>query len=524
MANELIKEKIVLDVKMGKEITQVLLEGDIIVPDIKPDMAVMLQTDSKINLSRTEISTDRVSFEGRLDIQVLYLARENEKPVHSMNTVATIDDFINMEGVNRDMWVDIKSNISNIEYKMVNDRKINYRAIVDISIEVWDSNSYDIVVDINDIPENQQLKSTLNLNRNIENKSDRFTVKDQLQIPSGKPNIREILQCNVHVSNKDVRVSNGRVAVNGELSITTLYKGDSENSLIEFTEHELPFNGSIDITNAKDDMLADVNLVIHDEYIQVTQDDDGEDRVIDVEIILEAYAKVNSQDTIEVLEDAYCTNHHLDITKELIRYPKLICRNKNQTSIKEIVTLTDTSPDLFQIFRAKGKAIIDDIKVMSDKIIAEGIIEADVLYVAENDDTPLFSFNTLIPFRQIIETKGSKDGMDVLLDVAVDHVGFSMVSSREIELKFSLSFNTQVSQELETNFIIDVNFQALDSEFLENMSSMTIYVVAKGDTMWSIAKRYNTSIDEIMAVNDIENPSKLAIGQKLLILKKVVTE
>jgi hypothetical protein len=524
MMHELMKEKIMLDVKAGRETMQVLLEGDVIVPDIKPDMALILQTDAKVNINSAETTLDRINFLGKLDIQVLYLARESEKPVHSMNMVTNIDDFINMEGVTRDMWVNVKADISNIEYKMINDRKISYRAIVEVSIDAWNPNSYEVIVDIDGVPESQQLKSTLNMSRNIENRSDKFLVKEALQIPAGKPNIREILQSNVNISNKDVRVSNGRVTVQGELMVTILYKGDSENSLIELTEHEIPFTESIDIPSVKDNMLADINLLIDQEYIQLTQDQDGEDRAINIEISIEGTIKVQTQDTIEVLEDAYCTNVKLCIAKELIKYPKLICRNKNQASIKEIVSLTSTSPDLFQIFRAKGKAIIDDITVSQDKIIAEGIIDADILYVAENDDTPLFSFNTLIPFRQVIETKGSREGMEVLVDVSVDHIGFNMISSREIELKLSLSFNTQVLEELETNLITSIEFEELESDFLDNIASMTLYVVNKGDTMWSIAKRYNTSIDEIVAINEVENPYNLQIGQKLLILKNVVKD
>ena len=150
MGNEIIRERVSIDIKKAKESTQVLLEGDIIVPDIKPDMAVILQTDSKVKINNAEPNTDRVNFSGKLEIQVLYLAHGDERPVYSMSTLANIDDFINIDGVTREMWVDVKYVISNIEYKMINDRKINYRAIVDINISVWDSNSNEIITDIKD--------------------------------------------------------------------------------------------------------------------------------------------------------------------------------------------------------------------------------------------------------------------------------------------------------------------------------------------------------------------------------------
>ena len=128
MTNELVREKIVLDQRIGRETTQILIEGDLIVPDIKPDMAVILQADAKVHIDRSDISNDRVNFIGRMEFQVLYLARSAERPVHSMSASTAIDDFINMEGITKEMWVDVEAELANIDYKMVNDRKISIQA------------------------------------------------------------------------------------------------------------------------------------------------------------------------------------------------------------------------------------------------------------------------------------------------------------------------------------------------------------------------------------------------------------
>ena len=64
----------------------------------------------------------------------------------------------------------------------------------------------------------------------------------------------------------------------------------------------------------------------------------------------------------------------------------------------------------------------------------------------------------------------------------------------------------------------------MDRAEIDGMASMTVYVIQPGDTLWKVAKRYNTSIDEILAINDIEDPDRVYPGQKLLILKKIVGE
>ena len=48
-------------------------------------------------------------------------------------------------------------------------------------------------------------------------------------------------------------------------------------------------------------------------------------------------------------------------------------------------------------------------------------------------------------------------------------------------------------------------------------ASVIIYSVDKGYTLWKLAKKYNTTIEELVKINDIENPEIIIIGQKLII-------
>jgi len=524
MTNERVLERIVLDQSVGTELTQLLLEGDIIVPDIKPDMAIMLQADAKLAIMRTEVLTDRVSFVGKLYIQVLYLARGEEKRVHSISLNAPVDDFINIDGVSPDMWVDIRPDIASLDFRMINDRKINYKAIVEITVKAEAQEAFDVVVDIEGLPANQQLKNTLTLNKSVTSKADRFVVKDNIAVPQGKANIREILQSSIEVGNQDVRVQNGKVNIFGDLLVTTLYKGEDDESIIEFMEHEIPFNGNIEMPDVKEDMFADCSFSLSEQNVQIKPDEDGEDRLVEIEVAVNVNAKVSAAISIEVLEDAHMINKQLDMTRQSVKYHKLVSRNKNQSTIKEVLSLSDNCPDILQIFRVKGKVSTDEVKILSDKVVVEGAIEADILYIAESDETPLFSHKAMIPFRQIMEMKGATADMLVSLTACVDHVGFNMLSGREVEARFLVSFNATVSKAMEASMVTDIVISDLGRSVVDSMPGIILYVVQNGDSLWKIAKDYNTSIDEISAINEIDNPDKLSVGQKLLILKKAAME
>ena len=418
------------------------------------------------------------------------------------------------------MYSTVNASINKIDYKMLNDRKINFRAVIDISADVQKECEYEIITGIKDISQSQMLKKIFNINRLVECRNDRFIVKDELNINSGKPNIREILQTSIDIINRDVKSGNGKITVNGELLLKILYKSDSGENIIEISEHEIPFNGVFDVAKAKEYMFADVKLYTQDKYIQVKPNSDGEDRIIDTEIFIGANIKISSEEEIEILEDAYCIDKNLDIEREQIQYPNIICKNKTQSPVKEIVQLDDNCPDIMQVLKINATAHIDDVHVTDDRVIVEGIINSNILYIAQSDQNPLYSFKTIVPYRQVIEIKGALSEMKTNVDVAIEHIGFNMLSNNEIELRFSLGFSTYIEEEQTANVIKDIRFNEIEKEILENMPSIVVYVIQENDSLWRIAKNYNTSIDNLKELNGLED-DKINVGEKLLILKDV---
>ncbi len=54
------------------------------------------------------------------------------------------------------------------------------------------------------------------------------------------------------------------------------------------------------------------------------------------------------------------------------------------------------------------------------------------------------------------------------------------------------------------------------------MDSGKVYIVVKGDNPVTIAKKFKVSYDDLVALNHIDDPRKLQIGQRLLIPAKTM--
>ena len=83
-----------------------------------------------------------------------------------------------------------------------------------------------------------------------------------------------------------------------------------------------------------------------------------------------------------------------------------------------------------------------------------------------------------------------------------------------IDTQIDMEFRVNVSNFRNINIIDDIETQDLERE---DQYSMVIYFVKPGDTLWNIAKKFRSTVEDIARVNDIENVNYIQVGRQLFI-------
>ena len=89
-------------------------------------------------------------------------------------------------------------------------------------------------------------------------------------------------------------------------------------------------------------------------------------------------------------------------------------------------------------------------------------------------------------------------------------------NGRSIDIKVVIKLDVTKDSILNIESVGKIEDGPLD---VKNISSINIYVVKKGDSIWKIAKKYKTSMDNIIKTNNIENPNQINEGQKILVIR-----
>ena len=137
MVIDTLKEKLCINklIATTRELLQV--EGDMIVPDSKPDILNTICTSGTVCLYKKEILDDKVRLDGTINTYIMYLADDEKDKVRGLNTSIDFSETINVSGCKEGMSEMTETKLKSIECKIVNGRKIALKANLEVEIKIY---------------------------------------------------------------------------------------------------------------------------------------------------------------------------------------------------------------------------------------------------------------------------------------------------------------------------------------------------------------------------------------------------
>lgn len=521
MSLELVRESTKVNYSVGEDFSQTIVEHDIIVPDINPDVARILLLDGEVIEGDSQASQDRIHVDGTVCYKILYVSDGPEQAVKSINTSSDFSHTVDVSNTRPGMKTKVKYDIEHIDYEILNGRKINVKTILKINAKAINDVEQEFVNDLRGIEDIQVLKDNVDIYCYLGENTVNCTSDEMLEIPAGKPAIKEILRNDVKIVGKDYRISDDKIIAKGDINILTLYIGDNEERSVQFMEHEVSFTQFIDLPGISENSECEVDYKIRSASFTPQEDSDGELRVLKAEVTVGLAAEATDKRNVEIISDAYSLRTQVEHEKQAFKINRVVTRNRSQITLKEIVEFDGNSPDISEVFNILCKPSLFEYSTGDGYVNLEGAVKNSILYVANNTEQPVFAYNHEMPFSQRIDIEGSRLGMKCDVDLEVEHCNYSVISANEVEVRVVVDINVRLVEQAEISLISNVSESPIEDRGNEQYPSITIYFSQPGDSLWKIAKKYRTTVEDILRVNELNEDDIIGIGQQIIVPRKI---
>ena len=488
------------------------IQGDMIVPDSKPDILSTINTSGNVCIYKKEIMEGKLKIDGNILTYIMYLADSDsesiEDNVRGLNTNLDFSENFNIPELSEGMDVDINPKIKMIECKVINGRKIGINVTLEVEIRIQTQENVEIITDLNN-SDIQILNQNMKVNSVLGEGTTKTSIKENVAIQN-TDNLAEMLNVQINLVDKDIKISYNKILAKAEVEIRLVYL--TEDKRICTTQSRVPLVGFIDMPNINEENICDITYMVKNIVIKPNA---VEEHSVYVEMEIEIHCIAYEEKEVQIIRDMYCPGEKMKFNQNTINTITNKQCKKNICNIREKINVPELENG--NIVDVRIMPVINKENNMNDKIMIEGELNVNLIFT-DNSTVGIKTKQLNIPFEQTINDVGTADNCRNDTRIEINSQEF-LNQSGILSANVDLEFETDSYQNTAIPVISDISME--DEENMEDYS-VVIYVVKSGDTLWKIAKRFGSTVDDIARVNGMERPDRLNIGEKIYIPKYVL--
>ena len=510
--------------EIGMAESQITLDDDYNVPDYRADIVKIIRQQGTIKLEETKAALGAVFLKGKLIFKVLYRSDQENGKISCLKGELPFSEKLNMDGLSEYDPVRVNGEVEDLSIGVIHSRKLNIRAVLILRATTERAAMGEIADGVRDEEHVMQLQKPMEISQLLFAKHDICRQKNELVLPSSKPNIREILWKSIELRNVGSKLDGEGVHLSGEVLVSILYQEEEEVDRIQWYETTVPLSCAAELDMAhlteKGDIFYQIQIEDIGKELEVKPDYDGEERMLVLDLQMHVYIRIWQEEEIKLLADVYSLKKELQPEAGQISLERMLMKNEAVCKLSESMELMENQEKILQICSVEGKARIDQVRLLPKGAFVEGTLLVTLLYITTDDQMPVGAVQKIYPFEQLIELPSSKAQLQPEWNCDLMQLSASMTDQTHAEIKAAIGITVLLFEKQEQKHIISVKEYDMDYEKVQKLPGLTGYIVGKKDTLWSIAKEHHTTVEAIMQANQKKDDG-LKPGEKLLIIKQL---
>ena len=515
---ELTKNRITTTNLKAAKYVEFTVDDDFNVPDVKGDIDRQIASKGQVTIENIDVMEGKARITGTVSYAILYQTDREGDSFESHDGELPFEETINADELSLGDKVSVQGVLEDLYVTVINSRKYEVRGLVGVKLWACQQITAEGAVGIANGSGIECMTEKVSFTNLAASSRDIMKIKEDIEIPANKPNIGRVLWDQVNFSEIESRATDVGVHISGKMDIFVIYKPDDEVAPVQYVSATREFQDTVNCDGIDEDMILDDMITASRGSVSVRANDGGEDRILQVESSLNVDIKVYEDVEADLLKDMFSYSAQVDPVRSRFSYENLLRRNNAKTRVAKKERLKSSQPSILQIVNVTGSVDIDDVRPADDAVVVEGAVKAAVLYVSSDDSRPLCQMEVVAPFSYRVETVPLRTQDSIRITPALNQITAALPGNDEVEIKAIVDMGMTIFTRKEIELIDDMTVAPVDMKKKAVAPGIVGYVVRDGDSIWSIAKQYYSSLDSIRKLNRLEGDD-VKVGDRLIVVK-----
>ena len=492
------KEMVTINDVIFDGVTELPVESDFMLPDYCPDILRILKCNLLPVVTSHQSTGEKLIVDGMAVFKIIYISEDDS--VRNYEHKIPFSKTVNLKN-NVDSPIITASASSNyVNCRAVSHRRLDARGAIGLSIRAVAQHNEEIMCSASG-KEIELRKKKVKLSPAVGSVFRQFAVREELELGGGKPRIVHIVNKKVCVQLTDCKVIANKIILKADLKVGLLYISDLDTRSLHRCDFSLPTSQVIDIDGVDENCRCSVVLSVQSCDIELRPDMDDEGCALDFEAMIGADIKVYCHRELMAVSDLYSTEYETSFETRPVALENLTnIIDETYTEINEFEMPDEDIEDICDVW---GDGTIRNCQITSNGLVISSLLK--ICMLAINSEGKVQYYERVIDSEFVTDIGDINGNMVSNCSIQIMNCEFEITQDKEVKIACEVNVQASIFTQTRENFIFDVRVNEETVKDHADQPALTIYYADASESIWEIAKKYNTSVTEILEQNAIDD-------------------
>lgn len=491
---ELKKNRINESVPIANVTARQSLDVQISLPDYCTDIKRILKCTVEPGIGSVSFKGEKISAAGGITVRLIYVGEDDKIDCYETQSDLSVSSEIKNPPENAVVLASVKTDYINC--RAMSQRRVSVSGNIAVSFSVCGEKSRELLCECSGM--GMQTKKTAIKAQTLTCQGEKsFEMSETVSLDNDKPDIGKIVCAEGYCIIDSKKAVTGKLLIKGELCCDIVYCVDKEGNKLCKIRHSMPVNQIIDLAGIDDKSDCTVKTKLCRLMVNAKADSSGKNRLLEIAARVSAFVKCSAVKEFEAVDDCYSTDYEIKAKYESRDY---ICPAVKINEEKEVRKTLDFQKGVKEILHIWAPESVAKVGIDGEKakIMCSALL---CLLYTDEKGVPAYAEKSLdLEYEEKIQGKHEK--LTGEANCFVKNISCTVNGKDTAEVTADIKVDGEIcsvtSRKLCKDVIVDET-----APKNSNAPALTVYFSQKGEKLWDIARRYNTTVKAVKDENTL---------------------
>ncbi len=469
------------------------VEAELTLPEYMPEILRIIKSTAEPKINSCRLVGERVTVDGVCDLRMIYTAEDGCIYCFSQSRPFTrhCENAAFTEAVD----VNSKVGVSYVNCRATGTKRAEIKAGLVIKFCVYCEEKEE-VISLNNTKEIEQKTIPVRAMSLGCRKTRSFSMSDTITLNSPAA---FLISSRASAVCTEIRKINNKIMIKGDAIIDVCYVNANDKTSAEHIKHSIPINQILEFDGMEERFTGDVVLQVTALDVMLKGESTGIATAFDISLGVDASVSMWEEKELLVISDAYAVGAALELKKA----PFSFYTASEQISDKYVFdgNFPVNGEGVGSIIDCCGEITGAQVKVENGELAVCGSLSVSL--IIKDSAGSLSGISKMFDYVYKRKTDVTDKNIVCVPDLTLLSLDCTVKGANSIDVRAEIGVTGSVFVKLVVDAVTDI----VESEtpVSRSCNAITVYFPeSSNESLWSIARRYNTTVKAIAEENDLE--------------------